>query len=79
MPEGHAVLMGNPPTPLFVVRTYHHAALVWPLSRVTSRGVSTDAVAFEEVSSLYWLHYNNLDFDVLELAAVSPLRLLVIG
>lgn len=66
LPEGAVVLMQG--HPLYVVRTYKHAALVWPLTWADERSVCFDLVA----ASLAWIHLFNADAQVCSIHPRCP-------
>ena len=68
LPEGCAVTLPGH-SPVLVVRTYTHGALTWPL---VWRGeyLTIDPT----VQSLYWVHLNSLEAQVMELEVHSPAR-----
>ena len=71
-PEGHALQF---PTgqPLYVIRSYKRAALVWPGKLQTSP--AGDIVSLElEDPRVGWVHLFDEAVDVLDLAATSPQR-----
>lgn len=72
LPAGHAVVVGDSTTPLFIVRAYKFAALTWPMVRGPHNTFSFDLNA----PSLYWLHLTDLEScKVFPLTAQSPLRM----
>ena len=75
LPEGHAVLVGEPPVPLYVVRSYRLAALCWP-AEVGVQGERRVVLLKADAASMYWYHAETIDVEVLHLRAASPLRAL---
>ncbi|CAE7425915.1 unnamed protein product [Symbiodinium sp. CCMP2592] len=71
-PEGHALQFPTGP-PLYVVRSYKRAALVWPGKLQTSP--AGDIVGLDlENPQVGWVHLFDEAVDVLDLAATSPQR-----
>ncbi|CAE7636385.1 unnamed protein product, partial [Symbiodinium sp. CCMP2592] len=76
-PEGHALQFPTGP-PLYVVRSYKRAALVWPGKLQTSP--AGDIVGLDlENPQVGWVHLFDDAVDVLDLAATSPQRGLAIA
>ncbi|CAE7769924.1 unnamed protein product [Symbiodinium sp. CCMP2592] len=76
-PEGHALQFPTGP-PLYVVRSYKRAALVWPGKLQASP--AGDIVSLDlENPQVGWVHLFDEAVDVLDLAATSPQRLVSLG
>jgi hypothetical protein len=71
LPESHAVLLPGSDKPVYIVRSYKHAALAWP-GTLEKVGEMERLVLTSELSSLYWVHVFNTDAVVLELEAAAP-------
>ena len=72
-PEGHSPLQFPTGQPLYVIRSYKRAALVWPGKLQTSP--AGDIVSLElEDPRVGWVHLFDEAVDVLDLAATSPQR-----
>ena len=69
LPEGHAVLVGEPPVPLYVVRSYRLAALCWP-AEVGVQGERRVVLLKADAASMYWYHAETIDVEVLHLSSV---------
>ena len=78
LPEGHCVLLGQPLVPMLVVRTYRRAALCWPAHRISVPNAPDIIELQHDIRSLYWIHIDDSNVEIIEVAAVSPLRFLVV-